>query len=171
MVLGGHSQSALALSFVMMVGLTGCSEKPVEQPPRPAYDTCFMLGGCSMMVFFPSGGAAIDQRSAGTLRQFASAYRAEFPTYWMFVAIEGHAGNEGSPAKNESVAEMRARAVRDFLMDKGLPYDRLQTWACANREPLNGSPAHDFENRRVIVQGTKSNLPQKQRSNGCRLIE
>jgi outer membrane protein OmpA-like peptidoglycan-associated protein len=124
-----------------------------------------------MMVFFASGGAAISPRAANTLRQFVRIYREEFPTYRMFVAIEGHASEEGGPAQVDRVAEMRARAVRHFLLGEGLPYDRLQIWTCGDREPLVRSPARDPQNQRAVVRGTGLDPPQKQRSDGCRLIE
>jgi len=71
------------------------------------------------------------------------------------VEIQGHASHEGTAARNQELSEMRARKIRNWLIDQGVNPDQivgtvgLGTTDDAVYEPTNASPA-DLEAARVL---------------------
>ena len=52
------------------------------------------------------------------------------------VRIDGHADNTGSEAYNMKLAERRAEAARQFLINRGVPADRLSTGSFGYSRPV-----------------------------------
>jgi OmpA-OmpF porin, OOP family len=141
-----------------------------EEPPPPTLDTCFMLGGCSTMVFFDSGSAALNARGEVSLRRFAAIYRGEFPTpSEMYVAIEGHTDSAGNDNQNLRLSMARARVVRDFLLQEGMSADRLVAMGCGSKRPLVRRPANPDEpqNRNVLVKGEWGSVNERA---SCKMV-
>jgi outer membrane protein OmpA-like peptidoglycan-associated protein len=68
----------------------------------------------------------------------------------MLVRIEGHADARGAPELNEQLSAERAIAVRDVLVQAGVPADRITTDAQGERQASAGSEDADgmaFERR------------------------
>jgi outer membrane protein OmpA-like peptidoglycan-associated protein len=67
------------------------------------------------------------------------------------VSIEGHTDNQGTDEYNERLAQNRARAVKDYLVNKGIVNERLTTAGFGSRKPLasNDTPEGRQRNRRV----------------------
>ena len=73
-------------------------------------------------VHFANGSAALDANAQEALRTISSSL-AGSP---YAVEITGYADARGSAAKNRTLAEQRAKAVRDALMATGIPPERLR---------------------------------------------
>jgi OOP family OmpA-OmpF porin len=73
------------------------------------------------------------------------------------VEIGGHADSRGSDAYNMELSLRRAESVRDYLVSKGIPAERLVTKAYGESQPIadNNTDIGRFKNRRVELQPQK----------------
>lgn len=67
--------------------------------------------------------------------------------------IEGHTDNIGSDADNQRLSERRAKAVRDYLVSKGIDDSRIQSVGKGESSPVatNDNPEGRATNRRVEI--------------------
>ena len=67
--------------------------------------------------------------------------------------VEGHTDSQGSESYNQGLSQRRADAVRDYLVQRGYPADRIQTRGKGEDSPIadNGSPEGRANNRRVEI--------------------
>jgi outer membrane protein OmpA-like peptidoglycan-associated protein len=67
--------------------------------------------------------------------------------------VEGHTDSQGSESYNQGLSQRRADAVRDYLVQKGYPADRIQTRGMGKGSPIadNASPEGRANNRRVEI--------------------
>jgi OmpA-OmpF porin, OOP family len=72
----------------------------------------------------------------------------------MVIQLEGHTDSKGDPKLNMKLSEKRVTAVRDYLVTKGAPKNKIKTKAFGGTMPLsleNSEEAHKL-NRRVEVR-------------------
>jgi outer membrane protein OmpA-like peptidoglycan-associated protein len=98
-------------------------------------------------IEFASGGAAINARSAQLLDKLAEAARG-CPGR---ILVEGHTDNVGDAHSNQRLSEARAAAVRDALLERGIPATQLEALGYGQTKPLadNGNEAGRAANRRI----------------------
>jgi outer membrane protein OmpA-like peptidoglycan-associated protein len=119
----------------------GCPPKPKaeEVKRRP-----LILNG----VMFEGGKAELTEASLATLDQVAQSLLE-----WSKVKIEvrGYSDNKGNEAANLRMSQLRAEAVRDYLIKKGVAPDRLTATGCGSNDPIasNATVAGRQRNRRV----------------------
>lgn len=103
-----------------------------------------------LTILFATGSATVDDTGVSTLDHAARLYRAGHP---VVMIVSGSADRSGSPARNLTLSERRARNVLDGLVDRGIPVDRLQLLAKGVTDPVAaGTPADPApENRRVEI--------------------
>ena len=67
--------------------------------------------------------------------------------------VEGHTDSQGSESYNQGLSQRRADAVRDYLVQKGYPADRIQARGKGKGSPIadNASPEGRANNRRVEI--------------------
>jgi outer membrane protein OmpA-like peptidoglycan-associated protein len=67
--------------------------------------------------------------------------------------VEGHTDSQGSTSYNQDLSQRRADAVRDYLIQKGYPADRIQARGIGEGRPIadNASPEGRANNRRVEI--------------------
>jgi outer membrane protein OmpA-like peptidoglycan-associated protein len=67
--------------------------------------------------------------------------------------VEGHTDSQGSESYNQGLSQRRADAVRDYLVLKGYPSDRIQSRGMGKGTPIadNASPEGRANNRRVEI--------------------
>lgn len=67
--------------------------------------------------------------------------------------IEGHTDSTGSVALNDRLSQERAEAVKDFLVQQGVPEDRIRAVGRGQHQPIasNASPDGRAMNRRVEI--------------------
>jgi outer membrane protein OmpA-like peptidoglycan-associated protein len=67
--------------------------------------------------------------------------------------VEGHTDSQGSESYNQGLSQRRADAVRDYLVQKGYPADRIQSRGMGKGNPIadNASPEGRANNRRVEI--------------------
>ena len=77
----------------------------------------------------PEGKAAIDSEIIAKLPQVQKLE---------LVLVTGHTDRIGSQQYNQKLSERRADAVRDYLVSKGVPKDKIETLGMGKTQPLPG---------------------------------
>jgi outer membrane protein OmpA-like peptidoglycan-associated protein len=67
--------------------------------------------------------------------------------------VEGHTDSRGSESYNQGLSQRRADTVRDYLVQRGYPADRIQARGKGKGSPIadNASPEGRANNRRVEI--------------------
>ncbi|HUQ53176.1 MAG TPA: OmpA family protein [Gammaproteobacteria bacterium] len=101
-------------------------------------------------VLFDTGTATLKPGAATTVDRLAQFMR-DYPE--RSVRIEGHTDAAGSDETNQALSERRAQAVRDALVMRGLPAERIGTMGYGEARPIagNDSPGGRQQNRRVEI--------------------
>jgi outer membrane protein OmpA-like peptidoglycan-associated protein len=99
-------------------------------------------------VFFDTGKSALKKGAQATLNRIAEQLKAN-PD--IRIVVEGHTDSTGSTATNQTLSEKRAQAVRDFLVNAGVPADRITSAGRGEEQPVatNNTAAGRQQNRRV----------------------
>jgi len=65
--------------------------------------------------------------------------------------VEGHTDNVGQPAANEELSGQRALTIKKYLIDQGIPKDRLLAVGFGQTKPVadNATEAGRAQNRRT----------------------
>ncbi len=68
--------------------------------------------------------------------------------------IVGHTDNTGSTAHNQRLSEQRAQAVADYLIERSVTPEQLETSGRGENEPIASNDTHDGQaaNRRVQLR-------------------
>src|SRR5204863_8924803 len=98
-------------------------------------------------IEFTSGSASIDARSGPLVDRLAQEARSCPGT----LRIEGHTDPVGRSAFNRRLSQARAAAVRDALIARGVPAERLRARGFAARRPIadNTTESGRARNRRI----------------------
>lgn len=105
-------------------------------------------------VFFDTGKSTLRPESYKTLNELVELLKAK-PQ--IEIEIEGHTDNVGTPESNMQLSQNRAEAVRNYLISKGIPANRIttqgygDTQAVASNQTVEGRQ----QNRRTVVSITK----------------
>lgn len=78
-------------------------------------------------VLKPEGKAAIDSQVTGKLSQIQKLE---------VVLVTGHTDRLGTEAYNQKLSERRADAVRDYLVSRGIPRDKVETIGMGEKQPV-----------------------------------
>ncbi|MCD9031032.1 OmpA family protein [Luteimonas sp. Y-2-2-4F] len=130
--------AALAASTVLFVA--GCASRPAEPPPpaeapaaplpsgfleKLSADGLFAFGRASIDDFSPAGRTALDELAARL-----NARPLEI------VHVIGHSDRIGNDRANLRLSEQRANAVRAYLIERGVPADRITAVGRGSVEPV-----------------------------------
>ena len=99
-------------------------------------------------IFFDTGKSTLKAGAKNTLAKIAAQLKGDSDVR---VAIEGHTDSVGSDEKNMELSEKRANAVRDYLVNSGVPADRVTAAGKGEADPVasNKTAAGRLQNRRV----------------------
>ena len=102
-------------------------------PPPPAVQRITLaskaLFDFDKAILKPEGKAAIDSEIVSKL---SGVQRLEL------VLVTGHTDRIGSQQYNQKLSERRADAVRDYLVSRGVPRDRIETLGMGKTQPVPG---------------------------------
>ena len=100
---------------------------------------------------FPVGGAELLPAYGPLLDEVADLLTLVDPV--AAVDVAGHASASGTEARNLTLSEARAAAVRDALEERGVDAGRIRCWGEGEQRPWlgDGSPEALARNRRVEV--------------------
>lgn len=105
--------------------------------------------GLSLQVPFAYDSVELPVQSAAQLRALALGILALEPT--ARIQVIGHTDAVGQPAYNDELSLRRAAAVRDQLVQLGVPAARLEIAGLGSRQPKAGLTPEAPQNRRVEV--------------------
>jgi outer membrane protein OmpA-like peptidoglycan-associated protein len=102
-------------------------------------------------ISFDKNSAAIKPELRSVLDTFADGLRKN--STGMVVRIVGHTDSTGSDAINNPLSQQRAESVKDFLTDRSVPANRIETQGRGSREPIasNATTEGQAKNRRVEI--------------------
>ena len=106
---------------------------PPPPPPAPAPQVqritldSKVLFDFDKAVLRPEGKAAIDSQVVGSLSRIQKLE---------VVLVTGHADRLGTEAYNQKLSERRADAVRDYLVAKGVPKEKVETLGVGEKQPV-----------------------------------
>ena len=87
------------------------------------------LFDCDKYTLKPEGKAAIDSE---ILSKLAGVQKLEL------VLVTGHTDRIGTQQYNQKLSERRADSVRDYLVSKGVPKDKIETLGMGKTQPIPG---------------------------------
>lgn len=130
--------AALTAAVVLMCTACATAPQPAPAPPEPpAPELSFsLLEQLSADGLFAFGKASIDDFSAegrATLDRLAQRL-AERPLE--MVHVIGHSDRIGSDQANLRLSTARAQAVRDYLVERGVPADRITAVGRGSVQPV-----------------------------------
>ncbi len=113
-----------------------------EKPSTPKF--------VSLTVGFKFDSAQITPESASTLATLAQALKSEELATLEFM-VEGHTDGKGAADYNLKLSQLRALAVKNYLIQAGVQSTRLQSQGKGDTELVNPNDRFASENRRVKV--------------------
>lgn len=117
------------------------------QAPRPLHcqdDVEALLRARS--IRFEESSARIEQASLELVDEVAQALR---PCLGSIIAITGHTDSSGPEPGNLALSRERADAVKQALIERGIPSDGLRAAGVGSAHPVMGLDSADTANRRI----------------------
>jgi len=125
---------------------------PAAPPPKPAPAPAPTVQKVTLAtkalfdfdkaVLRPQGRAAIDTEIIARLPQVQKLE---------LVLVTGHTDRIGTQQYNQRLSERRANAVRDYLVSKGVPRDKIETLGMGETQPVPGVVCTQKSLRELIV--------------------
>jgi outer membrane protein OmpA-like peptidoglycan-associated protein len=129
--------------------------------------TCALLAACVddqqalrssepiyTMVFFASDSTALSKRARDQIAGFVANPTGPIKTMPKAkVCVGGHSDKTGTEPVNREVAQRRADAVAKYLVEVGVPQERIVTSSLGSSKPLvvTGPQTPEISNRRVEI--------------------
>ena len=116
-------------------------------------DLLAQIKKASENIYFNSGSSVIKETSYADLDKLASILVAHPEVK---ASIEGHTDSQGDDKMNLDLSKARAKAVKDYLIKKGVAADHLSSEGFGETKPIdtNDTAEGRAKNRRVIVETT-----------------
>jgi peptidoglycan-associated lipoprotein len=107
---------------------------PPPATPKPSLDA--MLSGSVADAYFDYDKTDIREDARAALTRDADALKAIFASFPdASITIEGHCDERGSAEYNLALGDRRAGAAKDFLVQLGVPGDKLKTISYGKERP------------------------------------
>jgi len=136
----------------------GCATSPPAEPqagaaPPPAPQAAAAPakpapGADSLQVLFDVDSAALSPSADGVIDHAARLFREGNP---VVMTVAGHADNDGTEFNNLVLSAKRASVVKQALVARGIPAQRLELVAFGVAEPAVPDKPTAPENRRVVI--------------------
>jgi OOP family OmpA-OmpF porin len=137
---------------VLHAGSYDCPPPPAAAvAPAAAVPPAAPLANAVYFVFFDFDKAAITPAAQDILNTVVSDARR---TSASRLNVVGHTDTSGSPAYNQRLSERRATAVREALVQRGVPAGQIATRGVGESQPLiaTGDGVREPSNRRAEVR-------------------
>ena len=145
---GNMQKKTLLLISALM--LSACATKPKEVPVC----TGSTLRGCQPVVYFDIGSVALNAKAKSNL-DWAYEKMVRFPRE--NITAIGYADSTGDAERNFTLSKQRAKAVKDYLVKKGVAADRIDVAFQGEFEPVCTKADCQYLNRRVELKFSRPN--------------
>ena len=144
-----------ALALVSVMFIAACANKPADQQagvggqatPGSQQDFVVNVGD---RVFFESDQTDLTSTARATLDKQAQ-WLQQYNRYSF--TIEGHADERGTREYNIALGARRAQTVREYLVSRGIPANRMRTISYGKERPV--AVCNDIscwsQNRRAVT--------------------
>ena len=132
-------------------GIAGCDGVPVAQAAEPVVAPTTTKVVLNADTFFDFDKSTIKPEGRQILNQVAEQVSAiELET----LIATGHTDSTGPDAYNQKLSERRANSVKEYLVSRGVPADRIYTEGKGEAEPVatNATREGRAQNRRVEIE-------------------
>ncbi len=104
----------------------------------------------SYQIQFETGSSVIKPESYATLDEIM---KSSVVAEGLSVGVYGHTDNVGDNGHNQKLSEERATSVKNYLVSKGIPENRITVKGYGAAKPIadNGTAAGKAKNRRVQI--------------------
>jgi OOP family OmpA-OmpF porin len=137
---------------VLHAGSYDCPPPPAAAAaPAAAIPPAAPLANAVYFVFFDFDKSAITPAAQDILNTVVSDARR---TNANRLNVVGHTDTSGSPAYNQALSERRASAVREALVQRGVPSSQIATRGLGESQPLiaTGDGVREPSNRRAEIR-------------------
>jgi peptidoglycan-associated lipoprotein len=118
------------------VSVTTPPPPPAPPPPAPTLSSVDILARDVKDVYFDYDKSELREDGRATLTSDAEALKKLLAADSAFiVSVEGHCDERGSAEYNLALGDRRATAAREFLVQLGVPGDRLKTISYGKEKP------------------------------------
>ena len=126
------------------------AEPPAAEPAGLELDARLAEILHSAPVQFEKLASRIEPSSFGTLDQAVVVLLSSSSAVY---EVQGHTDSGGQPSFNHWLSEQRATSVRQYLIDHGVPAERLTAVGYGETQPVarNATPEGRAQNRRVEI--------------------
>lgn len=118
------------------VTVTAPVTRPPEPPPPPTVSFAELLKNGVADAFFDYDKSEIREDARAVLQRNADALKAALQKFsGEVVQVEGHCDERGSAEYNLGLGDRRATAAKEFLVQLGVPTDRLKVVTYGKERP------------------------------------
>ena len=154
-IVGVIRAAKLVVVFALALTAAACANRPNDSglagagnaPPGSQQDFVVNVGD---RVFFESDSSELSPQSIATLEKQAQ-WLQSYSQYTF--TVEGHADERGTREYNIALGARRAQTVRDYLISRGIPAQRMRTISYGKERPV--AVCNDIscwsQNRRVVT--------------------
>ena len=116
--------------------------------PEIAKEVIDKINFAAKNVFFSTGSFKLLPKSFKSLNEVADLMKADET---LLLQIDGHTDSQGSNESNQTLSDNRAKAVKDYLVSKGVPETRTTSTGYGEEKPIadNKTAAGRAKNRRT----------------------
>lgn len=144
------------VSETVTVNVTAPPDKTPPPTPKPTLSFSEEVSRRIKDAFFDFDKSDLREDARNTLTQNADAIKAIFKEFATgTITIEGHADERGSAEYNLGLGDRRAIAAKEFLLQLGVPADRIRTLSYGKERPqcTDATEACWQSNRRAHFTG------------------
>ncbi len=121
-------------------------EAPVAKPEAPKPASVVNLSSTELFEFnkatlTPHAREVLDREVVAKVKALGAV---------RYINVNGHADRLGSPQYNQKLSEKRAEAVRNYLVSKGVPGDKVETFGFGKTAPVKGCA--EQKNRKALIE-------------------
>ena len=143
----------MSILIVAACALSACETQSgaVMAPPIAKTGTAMPdQAPVSYQVFFPLGSTMLGDQDKTALAAAAQVYKTKPNAR---VTVTGFTDTVGSPALNAQLSQARANAVKNILVQNGVPDGSITTSGNGENDPLvpTADQTNEGRNRRVVV--------------------
>jgi OOP family OmpA-OmpF porin len=146
-----HTSLASGLIALLVAGCanqTPTTQQAVAPPPAPTPAVPAKASADSLQILFAVDSSTLSPAADAVIDHAARLFREGNP---VVMTVAGHTDRDGAELANLFLSGRRAAVVKEALVARGIPADRLELVAYGIAEPAVPANPSAPENRRVVI--------------------